>query len=415
MWEDCDIAVIGGGAAGFFAALSAAEHNSDLRIQLFERSDKLLSKVLISGGGRCNVTHFCKDPEKLSTYYPRGQEYLKQAFRHFAVNDTLHWFRERGVKLKTEEDGRMFPVTDDSSTIANCLIREARDMGIHILTTHACRTITPVENGFELTGNKSGCRAARVIVASGGTAKDSALEWVRNLGLETVPPVPSLFTFNLLNDPIRELSGVSVPHGGVRIAGQKEFQQGALLITHWGLSGPAALRLSAWEARKLAELQYTVDLEIDWTGLGSVEKVAEALTEYAAQHPKKQILNSRPFPEIPERLWQFLCGRVIDRPFRNWAECGKNLFRALCMQLGNMRAEVRGKTRFKEEFVTAGGVALHELDPESSMSKKVPGLYFTGEVMDIDGITGGFNFQAAWTTGWLAGKHAAESLTAQRR
>lgn len=406
MWQESDVCVIGGGAAGFFAALSAASHQSDLRIQLLERSDKLLSKVRISGGGRCNVTHHCKDTDKLSTYYPRGQAYLKEAFKEFAVPDTIAWFRERSVKLKTEEDGRMFPITDDSATIVDCLVQEARHLGVQIVPTCAARTIEVLENGFQVETNKGNIHTKKIIVCSGGTAKDSGLEWVRNLGIETSSPVPSLFTFNLPGDPIRDLAGVSVPNAGIRIRGSHDYQQGPLLITHWGLSGPAALRLSAWEARGLAEKQYHVDLEVDWTGLGDLQKVEEVLLAYAAEHPKKQISNSRPFPEIPERLWLFLCKRVLDRPFRNWAECGKNLFRSLCLQLVAMPAEVKGKTRFKEEFVTCGGVLLHEVDPLTSMSKKIPNMYFAGEILDIDGITGGFNFQAAWTTGFLAGRAA---------
>lgn len=408
MLNECDILVIGGGAAGFFAALSAAQTNSELRIQILERSDKLLSKVLISGGGRCNVTHDCKDPVKLSTHYPRGEDFLKQSFSHFSVNDTIRWFRERGVKLKTEPDGRMFPITDQSETIANCLKDEAKLMGIHIVNKCGARIIHPQKEEFLVETTKGPIRCKNLIVCTGGGAKDSSLEWVRELGIETTSLVPSLFTFNLPEDKIRELSGVSVPRAAIRIRGNYDYQYGPVLITHFGLSGPAALRLSAWEARHLAAKGYQLDLEVDWTGSANMEKVQEALRAYAQAHPKKQIINSRPFPEIPERLWQFLCNRVLDRPFRNWAECGKNLFKALCQQVGAMPAEVRGKTRFKEEFVTCGGVTLSELNPDTCMTHKIPGLFFAGEVMDIDGITGGFNFQAAWTTGYLSGKEAAK-------
>lgn len=409
MFEECDICVIGGGAAGFFAALSAAATRSDLRIQILERSEKLLAKVLISGGGRCNVTHACKDPLLLSTFYPRGQAFLENAFQQFAVEDTIQWFRERGVKLKTEADGRMFPVTDHSETIAQCLKKEAHDLGVKIVTKCAARTIQKDKHGFILETTRGEIRTKNLIVCTGGGAKDSSLEWIRELGIGTTPVVPSLFTFNLAEDPIRELSGVSVPHAAIRIRGNNGYQFGPLLITHWGLSGPAALRLSAWEARSLAAKAYHLDLEVDWTGQGDLNKVVEQLRAYAEEHPKKQIVNSRPFPDIPERLWQFLCKRVLDRPFRNWAECGKNLFQALVAQIGAMPAEVKGKTRFKEEFVTCGGVELSEIDPLTSMAHKIPGLFFAGEVMDIDGITGGFNFQAAWTTGYLAGIAAAEN------
>lgn len=407
MYNECDICVIGGGAAGFFAALSAASLRSDLRIQILERSDKLLAKVLISGGGRCNVTHACKDPKVLSTYYPRGQNYLEDAFQIFAVNDTINWFRERGVKLKTEADGRMFPVTDNSETIANCLKEEAHHLGVKVVNRCAAQSIQKVETGFLLETSKGEIHTKNLIVCTGGGSKDSSFEWINALGITTTSVVPSLFTFNLADDPIRELSGVSVPKAAIRIRGNYEYQYGPLLVTHWGLSGPAALRLSAWEARTLAAKSYHLDLEVDWTGQGDLKWVAEQLRAYAEIHPKKQLITSRPFPDIPERLWQFLCKRVLDRPFRNWAECGKNLFQALVAQIGAMPAEVKGKTRFKEEFVTCGGIELSELDPSTSMTHKVPGLYFAGEIMDIDGITGGFNFQAAWTTGYLAGSSAA--------
>ncbi|MDX5320770.1 MAG: aminoacetone oxidase family FAD-binding enzyme, partial [Bacteroidota bacterium] len=358
MLGHCDVGIVGGGAAGFFAALSAAAVRSDARIVIIERSDKLLSKVLISGGGRCNVTHDCKDPQQLIEFYPRGKDFLATGFDYFAVKDTLAWFRERGVKLKTEADGRMFPITDKSETIANCLKNEAKAMGIEIISKCGARYIQKEENAFLLETTKGPLFCKTLIIASGGGAKDSSLEWVRELGIATTPLVPSLFTFNLGDDPIRELAGVSVPRAAIRIRGKHDYQMGPLLVTHWGLSGPAALRLSAWEARTLAAKGYQLDLEVDWTGLADMQEVASILRAYAEAHPKKQIVNSRPFPEIPERLWQFLCNRVLDRPFRNWAECGKNLFKALCQQIGAMPAEVRGKTRFKEEFVTCGGVDL---------------------------------------------------------
>ncbi|MHB1279318.1 MAG: aminoacetone oxidase family FAD-binding enzyme, partial [Bacteroidia bacterium] len=262
MYEECDICVIGGGAAGFFAALAAASTRSDLRIQLLERSEKLLAKVLISGGGRCNITHACKDPKVLSTFYPRGQAYLEKAFEQFAVEDTIQWFRERGVKLKTEADGRMFPVTDQSETIAQCLKKEAHDLGVKIVTKCAARTIQKDKHGFLLETTRGEIRTKNLIVCTGGGAKDSSFEWIRELGISTTPVVPSLFTFNLAEDPIRELSGVSVPHAAIRIRGNKTYQFGPLLITHWGLSGPAALRLSAWEARSLAAKAYHLDLEV---------------------------------------------------------------------------------------------------------------------------------------------------------
>ncbi len=407
MYSSCDVCVIGGGAAGFFAAIQAASSGNSARVQIIERGNKLLSKVLVSGGGRCNVTHDCKDPVLLSTYYPRGEAFLKESFQYFAVEDTIQWFRERRVKLKTESDGRMFPITDDSQTIAQCLIEEAKASGVKVVTSCAAKSIDKTEDGFVLETNAGAISCKSLIICTGGAPKNANLAWLRDLGISTTPVVPSLFTFNLAHDPIRELSGVSVPQGAIRIRGQHSYQKGPLLITHWGLSGPAALRLSAWEARALAAKSYQLDLEVDWTGLGDLQKVAEQLRAYAEAHPKKQLINSRPFPDIPERLWQFLVQRVLDRPFRNWAECGKNLFKALCNQLGAMPAEVKGKTTFKEEFVTCGGVELTEIDSSTCMSTKIEGLYFAGEVMDIDGITGGFNFQAAWTTGYLAGKSAA--------
>lgn len=400
-----DICVVGGGAAGFFAAISAKAQRPELKVALLEKTDKLLSKVLVSGGGRCNVTHHCLNNKKLVEFYPRGADYLKEAFTHFSVPDTIRWFESRGVKLKVEADGRMFPVSNSSSSIANCLLREAAHTGVEILKKQAVLSLKKTDSGFLIQTVEGSTKAKQVIVCSGGGVNPQSLDWIKELGIGVTPLHPSLFTFNMPDNPIRELAGVSVAKGGVRLLGQSDFQQGALLITHWGLSGPAALRLSAWEAVTLVERNYQCVVEVNWTPFSTMEEVKSALLDYAAKHPKKQIVNSRPIPEIPERLWEYICSLTFQG-YRNWAELGKKSLELLCRNLFAMPHEVKGKTRFKEEFVTCGGVDLTGVDPHTGMAKELVGLYFAGEVLNIDGITGGFNFQAAWTTGYIAGKQS---------
>lgn len=397
------VVVIGAGAAGFFAALSAKAHHPSAQVMLLEKTDKPLAKVRISGGGRCNVTHHCMDLRRLAAHYPRGERFLRKSFKQFAVADTIAWFAQRGVALKTEADGRMFPTTDDSATIAECLLEEARRTGVDLRLGCAVQHITPMHHGFQLGLAGGGSMDAdRVIITTGGHPKPEGFAWLRALGHAIVPPVPSLFTFNMPDDPIRTLMGVVADPVQVRIPGTGLEATGPLLITHWGMSGPAILRLSAWGARTVHAMGYHFEVRVNWTGGHNENEVRAALDALAATEGRKQLDNARPYA-LPRRLWEHLLQRAELPLQKPWAELGRKQRDRLVDLLSNDRHEVRGKTTFKEEFVTAGGVSLEEVDPLTMASLKVPGLYFAGEVLDIDGITGGFNFQAAWTTGYLAG------------
>ena len=394
------VAVIGGGAAGFFAALSAAEHHPSANVVLFEKTAKLLSKVKISGGGRCNVTHHCFSPSALSKHYPRGGKHLKKAFGTFQAADTVAWFESRGVALKTEDDGRMFPVTDASQTIVDCLVREAGHLGVEIRLQAAVRDLIPLEGGrFDLDGE----RFDKVIVATGGSPKREGLAWLETLGHTIVEPVPSLFTFNMPGESVTDLMGVVVPEARVRIQGTKLVQDGAVLITHWGMSGPAVLKLSAWGARDLAERNYHFTVQINWIGIPNEAEVARIMDDAVADRRNKKVANACPF-ELPKKFWAYLLERAGIGVDAVWHELGKKAKNKLVNTLLNDVYEVRGKTTFKEEFVTCGGVALGEIDFNTMESRVAPGLHFAGEVLDVDGVTGGFNFQAAWTTGFIAGQ-----------
>ncbi|WP_317043888.1 NAD(P)/FAD-dependent oxidoreductase [Hymenobacter sp. CRA2] len=407
-----DVAVLGGGAAGFFGAIACAEANPALTVVLLEKTTKLLSKVRISGGGRCNVTHHCFSPAELTQYYPRGGKQLKEPFRQFGAQDTVHWFERRGVKLKTEPDGRMFPVTDSSETIAQALEEAARRAGVRVLTSVAAEHIEPLaEGGFRLalSGTQAPAKALQVrklLVATGGNPKPSGYDWLRQLGHSVCEPVPSLFTFNVPNSPLKELMGVSVPHARVVLAGEKLEYEGPLLVTHWGVSGPAVLKLSAWGARRLSELQYTGTALVSWVPTHKEESLRQWLHEYRAANGKKTVL-SNPLFGLPQRLWRTLVEQASIGAETRWSELAGKLQNRLIELLLRTPLGVRGKTTFKEEFVTCGGIPLGEVDMKTMESRRVPGLHFAGEVLDIDGITGGFNFQAAWTTGYLAGRAMA--------
>ncbi len=395
--------VVGGGAAGFFAALSAKLHHPAKRVAIVEKTNKLLAKVRISGGGRCNATHHCFELKKLCSNYPRGEKELRQVFAQFAVKDTVEWFETRGARLKTEEDGRMFPVTDDSQTIIDCLMAEARKLRVEILMQTQIETITPNENGFALTTNYQELFTEKIIIATGGSPKLSGLQWLANMGHSVVPPVPSLFTFNMPKNAITQLMGVSVPQAKVRILGTKLNYAGPLLITHWGMSGPAVLKLSAWGARWLAEAGYNCTIAINWHEAKNEDAVRQYLTDFKTIHGQKLITNARPY-DIPKRLWAFFLERLDILPTMLWRDIRKQDFNRLINTFFNDEYAVQGKTTFKEEFVTAGGVDLNDVDMKTMQSRVVSNMYFAGEVLDIDGITGGFNFQAAWSTGWVAGK-----------
>jgi predicted Rossmann fold flavoprotein len=401
------VVVVGGGAAGFFAAICCAAANPHAEVLIAERTTKVLAKVKVSGGGRCNVTHACFQVAELSRHYPRGERFMKKALAQFMTTDTVQWFQERGVPLKAEADGRMFPTTDDSQTIVDCLVGEAQRLRVRLLLQHSVEAVVPGPAGFTLTlKDREPLQCDRLIVASGGSPKASGLDWLKALGHEVAPPVPSLFTFNLPGNPIASLMGVSVPHVRARLAGTKLVQEGPLLVTHWGLSGPAILKLSAWGARDIYQLGYQFAALVHWLPTHTEDSLRQALVAAKGSLGQRQLSNRNPVG-LPARLWEFLLQKIGLPPDKPWADLGKADLNRLVNVLTNDQYAVEGKTTYKEEFVTCGGVALDQVDPLTMQSRVWPGLYFAGEVLDIDGITGGFNFQAAWTTGYLAGTSAA--------
>lgn len=408
-----NIIVIGGGAAGYFGAIACAESNPKLQVTLLEKTNKLLAKVRVSGGGRCNVTHHCFIPSVLSQHYPRGAKQLKEAFKTFGAQETIDWFEKHGVRLKTEPDGRMFPTTDSSETIIDCLQREATQLGVQVRTGAAVERIIPLhdKSGFQLyLSNGSELQADRLLVCTGGNPKSQGYDWLRELGHPIQEPVPSLFTFNVPGSPLKELQGISVPQARVRIAGQKLEYEGPLLITHWGYSGPAILKLSAWGARLFHGMNYRFTALINWVAEHTEETLREQLQHYRQAHPKKVVV-SNPLFGLPQRLWKALTGMAGIAETVKWAELPAKNTNKLVESLLRLPVDVDGKTTFKEEFVTCGGVDLSQVNMKTMESRLQPGLYFAGEVLDIDGITGGFNFQAAWTTGYLAGKAIASSIS----
>lgn len=407
-----DVAIIGGGAAGFFAAIHAAKILPDKQIMLIEKANKLLMKVKISGGGRCNVTHACFNVSEMSKSYPRGEKLMKKLLPHFMTTDTIQWFDSRGVSIKAEPDGRMFPTTDDSQSIIDALMQEAHRNCVHIENRCEVTGIEPIDNqGFNLhikdMAQPVFCR--KLIVASGGSPKESGLEWLKELGHSIVSPVPSLFTFNMPGESITELQGISVPHALVKIIDTKLSYEGPLLITHWGMSGPAILKLSAWGARWIAERNYQFSILVRWAADREEEQLRTQLMQYKQEHGQRLISN-RNLLNLPARLWEYLLTKISIPTDKKWQDIGKTDINRLINLLRNDSYQVSGKTTYKEEFVTCGGVSLEDIDWSDMQSKKVPNLYFAGEVLDIDGITGGFNFQAAWTTGYIAGTSAAQSL-----
>lgn len=397
------VAVIGGGAAGFFAALSAKKHSPKSEVVIFEKSNKLLAKVKISGGGRCNVTHACFKASMLSKFYPRGAKQLKKSFTLFNTNHTIAWFKERGVELKKESDNRMFPVSDSSITIINCFLDEARRLGVKIEKETAVTKIVQAKNKINLTVNGFDYIYDKVIVATGGSPKLEGLNWLKSIGHTIVHPLPSLFTFNMPNEGIKILQGLSVKNAIVRIQGTKLVHDGPLLITHWGMSGPAILKTSAWGARDLANLNYEFKVLINWVGISNEDEVRTLVNRHCYNYDKKKVENSNPF-EMPSRLWKYLLEKSELEGSKINCDLSKKEKNKLINTLLNDVFEVKGKTTFKEEFVTCGGVSLNDVDMKTMQSKVVSNLYFAGEVLNIDGVTGGFNFQAAWTTGYIAGQ-----------
>lgn len=398
-----EVVVIGGGAAGFFCAVNAAKMNPDLKVIIVEKSGKLLSKVKVSGGGRCNTTHACFEREELVKKYPRGKNFLKKTFHWFNTHDTVTWFADRGVQLKTEEDGRMFPITNSSQTIIDCLLKEADKYGVAIRMQTEVTQIDSHEQGFLLQTNKGTLKADSVCIACGGYPKSTMFDWLRKLGHTIEEPVPSLFTFNIPGNKITDLMGVSVENAGIKIAGTRLLEQGPLLITHWGMSGPAVLKLSAWGARELAEKQYHFTILVNWVSYYTEQQLRDDWHLIREEHASQKTGNKNPFA-LPARLWQYLLQQAGISPDTRWGEITAKSQNQLIKNITAQEFAVKGKTTFKEEFVTCGGIRLSEIDPNTLQSRKQPGIFFAGEILDIDGITGGFNFQNAWTSGWIAAR-----------
>ena len=372
---------------------------------MFEKSSKLLAKLRISGGGRCNVTQACFDNGLLVQGYPRGNRELRGPFGQFDAQSTVDWLAGRGVRLKTEPDGRMFPVTDNSETIAQCLLQSADEAGVKIRMNTGVDAIKHIDGKFELVlSSGENLIFDKVLVASGGGTKLQHFQWLKDLGHDIVPPVPSLFTFNINDKPLAELSGISVENVNLKISGSKLQQTGPLLITHWGVSGPAVLKLSAWGAREFAEKNYHFELVINWLPIYTEESLRKFLLDKKEENVRKTI-SVFSLVALPLRLWKWLLHKAEIPEELKWADCSKKQFNKLIETLLNTRLQVVGKSTFKDEFVTAGGVSLKDVNMKTMESKKCPGLFFAGEVLDIDGITGGYNFQAAWTTGFIAGNN----------
>lgn len=405
--------MVGGGAAGIFAAITAAEAAPDRKVIVLEKSPSLLAKVRISGGGRCNVTHACFEPKQLAKNYPRGSRELLGPFHRWQPRDTVEWFQSRGVPLKTEPDGRMFPTTDSSQTIIDCLLDSARRAGVEIRTGIGLADVQPSPIAGEAPGtfalklsDGTGLACDRLLLATGGLKPGPTLDLIRSLGHTVAPLAPSLFTFHVKDPRIEGLAGLSVGQAIATIPGTHFEHAGPVLVTHWGLSGPAILKLSAWAARWAQDHEYRFTVRVNWTGLGAAE-VQEKFEGARAAQAVKAVRNT-PLFDLPGRLWLQLIAAAGLADATKWSHLRKDQALALQQQLTACDLQVTGKSMFKEEFVTCGGVELKEIHFKTMESRLVPGLHFAGEVLDIDGITGGFNFQAAWTTGRLAGLAMAE-------
>lgn len=403
------LVVIGGGAAGFFCAVNAARLNPALTVTIVERSSKLLSKVRISGGGRCNVTHACFDLGEMSKRYPRGEHFVRKAFHHFFTTDTICWFEERGVPIKNEPDGRMFPVSDSSESIINCLLREANKFNVAIRMNSDVKRLEPGSTHWRLVYSDDSVDVADfVCIATGGQPKASMFNWITELGHTIEEPVPSLFTFNMPGNDITSLMGVAVADAQVRIHGTKLTQRGPVLITHWGLSGPAVLKLSAWGARVLSECEYKYAVQVNWLPEYNENTLREMLTEHRSVNSAQMIFTRNPF-QLPLRLWQYLAAKSEITDTLRWADLPTAKMNKLIRWLVSSEFQVSGKTTYKEEFVTAGGVRLNEIDVQRMESRQHSNLFFAGEILNVDGITGGYNFQHAWTSGFIAARAVAES------
>lgn len=400
------IVIIGGGAAGFFCAANL-EVEKGTQIIILEKSNKTLSKVKISGGGRCNVTHGCFDPKELISYYPRGRKELLGPFHSFQCGDTFEWFAQRNVELKIEDDGRAFPVTDSSQTIIDCLEKEVDKNQVQVVLHEHVTALEKQDAKWLISCQSENTFLADAVVMTAGSSPQT-YALIESLGIEMVTQVPSLFTFNIQDKQLHELAGISVDWAFVKIKSLKIQSEGPLLITHWGLSGPAILRMSAYAARELNELGYQFKIEVNWKGGEEKSSVLDTLKWYKESNAKKNVANQNPF-QFSARLWKYFLNK-IEIAHLNWADISNKKMEDLAQLICGQEFEVNGKSTFKDEFVTAGGVKLSEIDFKTMESKKHPGLYFAGEVLDIDAVTGGFNFQAAWTTAMIAANSISKTL-----
>ena len=400
-----NIAVIGGGAAGFFSAISVKTHYPNYNVALFEKSSKILSKVKISGGGRCNVTNSTIAVSLLIKAYPRGGKKLKNIFHQFGTVDTRNWFKNRGVPLKIESDGRVFPTSNSSQSIIDCLVNECEKNNIKIELLKSVIGLSKVKSKWTIDFKNTSYSTPfdSVIVASGGFPKLKGFDWLKIIGHKIINPIPSLFTFNMPSESITSLSGISLKEVKIKILNTKIEISGPLLITHWGMSGPVILKASSFGARDLFEKKYIFELQVNWLFESNTEILFSTIEKYSLQHSKKLLSKQNPF-KLPSRLWSFLITKFILSNDKKWGELGKKNMRKLIEFLTKDIYKVSGKTTFKEEFVTCGGISLESIDIKTMQSKTSKDLYFAGEVLNIDGITGGYNFQSAWSTGYIAGK-----------
>ena len=392
-----DIVIVGGGAAGFFTAINIVEKNPSYKVAILERGKEVLTKVKVSGGGRCNVTHACFVPNDLVKFYPRGEKELRGPFHQFCSGDTIEWFEKHGVELKIEEDGRMFPVSNSSQTIIDCFTQTAKKLGINVLTGQSVQSLFKGDNYWKIETNVANYSCEKIVLATGSNPK--IWDLLFEIGHTIIPPVPSLFTFNIKDKRIKDLMGVSAV-ASVKVKNSKLEASGPLLITHWGMSGPGILRLSAWGARELADRKYQFAIEVNWLNEITLEEAEERLKELKLEHSKKAVSKKSPF-EFPNRLWESLVFASEISEETNWADLTKKQLQNLALQLTKGEFQVNGKSTFKEEFVTAGGIDLKEINFKTMESKIHDNLFFAGEIINVDAITGGFNFQNAWTGGFI--------------
>lgn len=400
------VGIIGGGAAGFFSAITAKEKYPEAEVTILEKSSKVLAKVKISGGGRCNVTNGCTSISELCKAYPRGAKTLKKLFHTFNTKHAMQWFEERGVPLTIQDDNCVFPVSQDSQSIIDCFIQQCKELGVSIKTGLAVNAISETRQGLQISFIDDIMKPQiydKVIVTTGGSPQAKGLDWLKELGHEIESPVPSLFTFNMPNEKVKKLMGVVVEDALVSIQGTKLKATGPLLITHWGMSGPAILKLSAFGARLANESNYNFKIAVNWCHTTNTEEVSTHLKELASKNKNKIVQNVKPYG-LSERLWLFLLDKCEIPLTKKWSELGKKGINKLCNILTNDEYKVEGVSKFRDEFVTCGGVSLKSIDAKTMQSKIVNCLYFAGEVIDIDAITGGYNLQAAWTTGYVAGQ-----------